>query len=177
MQFNLVPHPSTEPDPPFKVWVNVDHAGSLGAVATTNLWFGIGAPAARFVIPQVEGAGRADELWRTTCIEAFLKPVSSPAYREWNFAPSGQWAAYDFTGYRENMSEAEVAAEPYVRMEDNLTWWAVGATITMPADIRWELGLSAVLEEQSGAKTYWALAHRSEKPDFHAPGCFAARLA
>ena len=57
MQFNLVPHPATPPsDPPFKVWANVDHAGALGAVATTNIWFGIGAPAERFVIPE---AGRA----------------------------------------------------------------------------------------------------------------------
>jgi hypothetical protein len=61
-------------------------------------------------------------------------------------------------------------------MEDNFTWWTVGATIAVEADAQWELGLSAVLEEKDGTKTYWALAHPSEKPDFHAPGCFVARL-
>ena len=93
MQFNLAPHPSTPPaDPPFKVWVNVEHAASLAAVATTNLWFGVGAPADRFVIPPVAEPERTDELWKTTCFEAFLRPLGQRSYREWNFAPSGQWA-------------------------------------------------------------------------------------
>jgi hypothetical protein len=176
MQFNLVPHPSTPPaDPPFKVWANVDHAASFGAVATTNIWFGIGAPAERFVIPANAEPSRADELWRTTCMEAFLRPAGEQAYREWNFAPSGDWAAYDFGEYRDAMTPADVAS-PYVRMEDNLTWWTLGATIAVEARA-WELGLSAVLEEKDGTKSYWALAHPSQKPDFHAPGCFTARLA
>src|SRR4051794_779597 len=70
MQFSLVRHPATPlSGPDFKVWVNVDHAGSLGVVASTNIWFGIGAPASRFVMPEAEEPGRADELWRTTCLE------------------------------------------------------------------------------------------------------------
>jgi hypothetical protein len=178
MQLNLAPHPSTPPSAPeLKLWASVDHAGSIGATATTNIWFGIGAPASRFVIPQTEEPVRADELWRTTCFEAFLRQPGSEAYREWNFAPSGNWAAYDFSGYREGMANAEIASPPYIRMEDNLTWWAVGATIGMDAEAEWELGLSAVLEEKDGTKSYWALTHPSEKPDFHAPGCFVARLA
>ena len=41
-----------------------------------------------------------------------------------------------------------------------------------------QLGLSAVLEEKDGTKSYWALAHpRGDKPDFHAPDCFAAQPA
>ena len=176
MQLNLVPHPDALPsDPDLKVWVNVDHVGSLGATATTNLWFGVSAPAERFVLPDGE-PGRADELWRTTCFEAFLRPSGDEAYREWNFAPSGQWAAYDFSAYRDDGAEADVTA-PYVRMEDNFTWWALGATIAVDADIEWQLGLSAVLEEKNGTKSYWALAHPArDKPDFHDPVCFAARL-
>ncbi len=41
----------------------------------------------------------------------------------------------------------------------------------------WQLGLSAVLEEKDGTKSYWALAHPDGKPDFHEPGCFTAKLA
>jgi len=177
MQLNLVPHPSTPPaDPPFKVWVNVEHAGALGVVASTNIWFGIDAPANRFVMPQAEEPGRADELWETTCFEAFLRSPESEEYREWNFAPSGEWAAFDFTGYREGRTEPEVPA-PYVRVEDNLIWWALGATIAVDAEIHWALGLSAVLEEQDGTKSYWALGHpNGDKPDFHDPACFAAHL-
>jgi hypothetical protein len=178
MQFDLKPHPATPPgEPPFKVWASVDHAASFGSVATTNIWFGVSAPADRFVTPEVAEPGRADGLWRTTCFEAFVRAEGEEAYREWNFAPSGDWAAYDFVGYRDGMAEAAVA-EPYVRMEDNFTWWSLGATIAVPAERDWRLGLSAVIEEAGGVKSYWALAHPpGGKPDFHHPDCFAARLA
>ena len=177
MQFNLLPHPATSStDLPFKVWVNVEHAASLTAVATTNLWFGVSAPAERFVIPAPAEPERTDGLWKTTCFEAFLRPLGERSYREWNFAPSGQWASYQFSDYREDMAEAEVSQPPYIRIEDNFTWWALGASIAVPADSNWELGLSAVLEEKDGTKSYWALAHPAEKPDFHAPDCFAAKL-
>jgi hypothetical protein len=178
MQLNLVPHSTTPPSgPEFKVWVNVDHAGSLGATASTNIWFGIGAPASRFAIPEdIEEPGRAEDLWETTCFEAFLRGDGEQGYREWNFAPSGEWAAYDFTSYRDGRTDAEVTA-PYVRFEDNMTWWALGATIAVFAEQTWALGLSAILEEKDGTKSYWAIAHpEGEKPDFHDPACFAARL-
>ena len=176
MQLDLVPHPATPPaDPSFKVWATVDHIASFGAMATTNIWFGVGAPATRFVLPD-PAEGRADELWKTTCFEALLRD-DPEAYREWNFGPSGQWAAYDFTAYRDGMAHAEVGAPPYIRMEDNLTWWALGATIAVEAGRNWQLGLSAVFEEKDGPKSYWALVHPEEKPDFHHADCFAARLA
>ena len=178
MQLNLVPHPATPPSGPiFKFWANVDHAGAFGAVATTNIWFGIGAPASGFVIPElIDEPARADNLWETTCFEAFLRIPGAAAYREWNFAPSGEWAAYDFAGSRDGRTNAEVAA-PYIRVEDNLTWWALGATIAVDADAVWALGLSAVIEQKDGTKSYWALAHPAgDKPDFHDPACFAAHL-
>jgi hypothetical protein len=63
-------------------------------------------------------------------------------------------------------------------MEDNLIWWTLGATVAVPADKTWQLGLSAVLEEADGTKSYWALAHPpGDKPDFHHADCFAAQLA
>jgi hypothetical protein len=37
-------------------------------------------------------------------------------------------------------------------------------------------GLSAVIEEKDGTKSYWAIAHPAEKPDFHDPACFALPL-
>ena len=173
MQFDLVPHPATAPA--FKLWATVDHIASLGAVATTNIWFGVGAPIDRFVIPKLSEPWRADELWRTTCFEAFLRS-NEDAYREWNFSPSGNWAAYDFSSYREDRTRAEVGAPPYIRMEDNFTWWTVGATIAVDAGQPWQLGLSAILEEKDGTKSFWALAHPPGDPDFHHPDCFAAQL-
>ena len=176
MQLTLVPHPSAPPSEPLKVWATVEHAGALGIIASTNIWFGVGAPAGQFVIPEPGHSARADKLWLTTCFEAFLRIPGAEGYREWNFAPSGQWAAYDFTGYREGKSDADVS-EPYIRVEDNFTWWALGATIAADADATWALCLSAILEEKDGTKSYWALAHAAgDKPDFHAADCFVAKL-
>jgi hypothetical protein len=80
--------------------------------------------------------------------------------------------------YREGMEKADVENGPYVRMEDNFTWWALGATIAVDAEQVWHLGLSAIIEEKEGAKSYWALAHPTgEKPDFHQADCFVGRLA
>lgn len=179
MQLTLVHHPTTPPaGRPFKLWASVDHISSLTSVATTNIWFGIGAPADRFVIPRLSEPWRADGLWQTTCFEAFVGVEGEEGYREWNFAPTGNWAAYDFSGYREGGDRADVGRPPYIRMEDNFTWWTVGATIATDATRMLRLGLSAVLEERNGTKSYWALKHPNpEKPDFHTGDCFTAKLA
>src|SRR5690348_1478942 len=82
MQYNLVPHPSTPPGiPDLKVWAMVEHAAALAAVATTNIWYGVGAPAERFLIAEPVEPKRADELWKTTCFEAFLRPLGEQSYR------------------------------------------------------------------------------------------------
>lgn len=177
MQLSLTPHPTTPPaGPEFKVWASVDHAASFGTMATTNIWFGIGAPASRFVIPESEEPQRKEDLWKTTCFEAFLRADGETGYSEWNFSPSGDWAAYSFTGRREGMANGEVASPPYIRMEDNLTWWTLGATIAIDAGQRWQFSLSAVIEEKDGTKSYWALHHPADQPDFHHPDCFVAKL-
>jgi hypothetical protein len=36
---------------------------------------------------------------------------------------------------------------------------------------------SAVIEEQGGVKSFWALAQPAAKPDFHDASCFTAELA
>lgn len=178
MKLDLVPHPDAPPSIwTLRVWASAELSAAFGTTATLNIWFGVGAPIDRFVIPDPSDPIRIDELWKTTCFEAFLRRSDGTAYREWNFAPSSQWAAYDFTDYREGMSAADIAAEPYIRLEDNFTWWALGATIAVDAAAKWDLGLSAVIEESGGIKSYWAIAHPDGgKPDFHHPDCFAARL-
>ena len=39
-----------------------------------------------------------------------------------------------------------------------------------------DIRLTAVIEEEDGTKSYWALAHPDGPPDFHDPSCFLARL-
>ena len=43
----------------------------------------------------------------------------------------------------------------------------------LPRNALWRLGLSALIEDTSGRKSYWALAHPPGKPDFHHADCFA----
>ena len=177
MQLNLAPHPDTPPaDPAFKVWADIQHASLLGTTASTHIWFCVGAPMSRFLIPEPVEPERADDLWQATCFEVFLKRGGEDAYREWNFAPSGAWASYDFDRYREGRADTAVDQPPYIRLQDNLTWWQVGATFAVEARRDWALGLSAILVEQDGTRSYWALTHGNGDPDFHDPGCFAARL-
>jgi hypothetical protein len=178
MQLNLAPHPNALPsDPELKLWADIAHAHILAASASAKVWFCVGAPIRQFAVAGPAEPGRADELWRTTCFEIFLRRPGEEPYREWNFAPSGQWAAYDFAAYREGRAGTDVRFAPEIVLQDNLTWWQVGVTVPLDRG-PWQLGLSAVIEEQGGTQSYWALAHPpGGKPDFHAPDCFAARLA
>ena len=126
------------------------------------------------VLPEYRLTGRADELWKRTCFEAFVG-LAGTAYLEFNFSPSGQWAAYRFDDHRDGMRDEP--AEVDVWLEGGETWVAVEAAVRCAAltdDA--PLGLSAVIEERA-EKSYWALAHPDGAPDFHDRACFTARLA
>ena len=169
----LVPHPDHPP-----AQVTAVEARVIGHDANwlRLRWRIEGAGA--LVIPPFSGRGRADELWRTTCFEAFLKPAGGEAYVELNLSPSERWNAYGFTSYRTGMSERPMPREPECTMRQGSTFAIFDAAIpvsALPAE-QCALGLCAVIEEQGGTVSYWALAHADGPPDFHAPACFAATL-
>ena len=120
---------------------------------------------------------RADGLWRHTCFEAFIATPGSEAYCELNFSPSGEWAAYAFTGYRAGMTVLELPAAPeahWVRSAGSLELAVVLEPPTFfPDRGPLRLAASAVLEDQSGTIAYWALRHPAGPPDFHHPESFA----
>ena len=127
-------------------------------------------------LPPVAAPARADELWRHTCLEAFVRTPAGVGYLEFNFAPSTQWAAYRFSGYREGMQPAMDLRAPHFDVRSNAATFEMEALLALPDDAPWRLGLSAVIEETNGAKSYWALAHPPGKPDFHHADCFALEL-
>lgn len=135
--------------------------------------------AGALAVPPYSGRGRQDELWRTTCFELFLKPDGGQEYVEINLSPSGRWAAYQFSGYRDGMSDRAASQEPEVGLRQGSTFAIFDAAI--PRDVLPQLpaamATTAILEEEGGVKSYWALAHPEARPDFHDPACFAATLA
>ena len=134
---------------------------------------------AALVLPPFAGAARADGLWRLTCFELFVRRPGESAYIELNLSPSERWAAYDFTGRREGMAERPMTRAPIItprRGGDVLLLDAALRLADLPR-LPWQFGLTAVLEEEGGVKSFWALEHVGAAPDFHDPACFAARLA
>jgi hypothetical protein len=134
-------------------------------------------------IPPVVPAARGDELWRHTCFEAFVRASSGPEYYEFNFAPSTQWAAYRFRSYRSGMSVAADIGAPSIKVQSKPDCLSLQASV--PLDRLsgltrtglWRLGLSAMIEDRSGQKSYWALAHPQGEPDFHHLDGFAHEIS
>lgn len=134
------------------------------------------------VMPAFSGRGKQDELWRTTCFELFAAGAGS-AYREFNFAPSGRWAVYDFEAPRTAMRDHNPTTMPEIAAQSGDRLLAV--TVTLSArDLTggedapfYRGGLCAVIEETGGVLSYWALAHGGDRPDFHDPACMTAPLA
>ena len=120
------------------------------------------------------GALRADDLWQHTCGELFVAFGAENAYREFNFAPSGQWAAYDFVSYRQRCERLPAIVAPCIALHPKRG----EMTVTLPMDalpaarkMPRHVSLTAVLEDTDGKLSYWALAHPEHSaislPDFH----------
>ncbi len=127
------------------------------------------------LIPAAMTPERADELWRHTCFEAFIRTADTEYY-ELNFAPTTAWAAYRFTGYRRGKSVAAIPIPAIVAHSDP-DRYSLQASLNLnslyrPEQQLWHLGLSAVIEDKTGGLSYWALAHTANKPDFHRPESF-----
>jgi hypothetical protein len=129
-------------------------------------------------MPPIVAAARADELWRHTCFEAFVRPSAGPEYYEFNFSPSTQWAVYLFSGYRSGMRVATEIAAPRIEVRSSAETYTLQAALEFDGlSPPLHLGLSAVLEETNGRKSYWALAHPPGKADFHHADCFTLEFS
>lgn len=162
--FELKPHPAFHPGKVRSVtvrWSKLDDGRLM-------LRFRVDG-CSDLVVPPFKGHGQADELWKTTCFELFLYDGEG-RYREFNFSPSGQWALYAFSGYRNRAGEAVLRDSPQIKHEAGSSVFVltvfVDAAILRGAE---RAALAAVIEEAGGRPSYWALAHNGLKPDFHDP--------
>lgn len=174
LRFALQPHPHTPPDAVTRVECSL----RLRAPHWLTLRWRIEG-AGGLIVPPLAGKGRADGLWQTTCFELFVREENADTYCECNLSPSERWAAYDFSGYRADMADRPMPRDPVCTLRRGQAMAIFDAAIPLPGLPRlpWRFGLSAVIEETGGRKSYWALAHPVGKPDFHDPACFAAILA
>jgi hypothetical protein len=166
----LICHPATPTDLVRKLEVHVSH----GAPGLLDLRYVLEAQMDRLRIPPPRAAARRDELWKHTCFEAFVAEGAASAYRELNFAPSGEWAFYSFTGYREAMGVTDVAVAPKIAVDRGAQQLTLSAGAQTGLTAPGRLALAAVIEDENGRLSYWALRHPPGKPDFHHPESFVA---
>ncbi len=168
-------HPSTRSDAVRAIQVLVRRSAS----AELQMTYCLDGDMSRIRLPS-PGAPRL-ELWRHTCFEAFIAVEGQPVYHEFNFAPSGEWAVYAFSGYRNGRPLSNETIRPHIAMRstegrlemDALVRLDLLSALHARAPLR--LGLSAVIETGDGF-SYWALRHPTGKPDFHDANGFALRL-
>lgn len=177
MRVHLRQHPDTPDDAVSGIEVEADRPGPQ----SLRLRFVVGGDIDRILWPAKARQARADELWKHTCFEAFVRTGHGDGYLEFNLSPSGQWAAYAFDGYRAGMGAVDgVELRDLFRDPDDGRY-EFEATLDLdrlglPKDRPWRVALSAVIEEASGGKSYWALAHPPGKPDFHHSDAFVLDL-
>jgi hypothetical protein len=176
----LLPHPDSDPAVHDLVKdLSVDVTRLNGKLV---LLYRLTADPERLRLPDPRPAARTDGLWRHTCFEAFVGQKGGSEYWEYNFSPSGAWAAYHFTAYREGMAPLMKGAPPMLRLHAGKEDLQLEVTVDLswlarsPADTGLRLGLSAVIEDRAQALSYWALEHPSGKPDFHHADGFAIDL-
>jgi hypothetical protein len=137
---------------------------------------------ARLRVPPPRAPRIAERLWEHTCCEVFVACAGLPAYHEFNFAPSGEWAAYAFARYRDGALLANAELDPRIAVRIRGDGLSLDASISLErlsptlAGARLALALSAVVEDDTGALSYWALKHPPGGPDFHHPDAFALVL-
>lgn len=172
MAYALTLHPDSVCDAVDSIHVDVVRtpAGVLG------LRYVVAGRIGDLALPAPAPSKRGDRLWERTCFEAFLGDEAGEGYTELNVSSSTEWAGYRFSGYRAGMQPAMVPP-PRVEVEAGSDRLEVRAALYLKFGGRRRLGLAAVIEEEGGRKSYWALRHPEGAPDFHHPDCFAIELA
>jgi hypothetical protein len=171
----LVPHPDSLP-------------AAIGSVTCLVSWRGaglwcfdyiIGEPQTALRMPAPVEPARSYGLWERTCFELFLRQPDDERYYEFNFSPSGEWAAFGFDSYRSGMTEVAVA-QPLITSTDRRQFeLAMGRHLTdLGMDQELASSFAAMKESASSepARNY-ALSASLEDPGFGASGSWVAGIS
>ena len=174
----LTPHPETPADAVHGIRARLQRYTD----GTLAVMYMIDGALDRLRIPRARQARVAERLWQHTCCEIFVRRGTAPAYHEFNFSPSGEWAAYSFDAYRDGARLQEDALDPQVTVRRTSVTLELDALVRltrlspMHAGDALSLSLTAVIEDRDGVLSYWALAHPPGKPDFHHRDAFVLEL-
>lgn len=175
MRLSLQSHPQSPASAVDELWVTYSWVRS----GRLRIRFYVKGAIASLSIPQKTEPLRADGLWENTCFELFIREQSASSYCEFNFSPSGCWAAYQFSAYREDMADLELAEPPHIVCETSDTHVDMKVTLDL-SDVAqlssYDVAFSAVVADKQGGKSYWALSHPQAKPDFHHEQSFTHQL-
>ena len=141
-----------------------------------DLSFSIQGEMRKLRIPEPRAPRIAERLWQHTCCEMFVSRQGEAGYHEFNFSPSGEWAAYAFTGYRAGAMLRDGTLDPRISVSQSATRLVLDCRVRAAASGNLRLALSAVIEELDGRLSYWALRHAPGKPDFHHRDAFALEI-
>jgi hypothetical protein len=174
----LLSHPDTPGEAVWRIAVEV----KLVAGTSLGCTYSLHGDLARVCVPGARTGRRADGLWQHTCFEVFVAADADPGYLEFNFSPGLDWAAYRFAAYRAGMTPANLAQAPGLSVHRTPDRLDLSATVHLAglgarfAASRLRVALAAVVEEDGGRLSYWALQHAPGNPDFHHPDGFALEL-
>src|SRR3972149_870100 len=130
----------------------------------------------RLRLPESRPPRMADRLWRHTCFELFITRTGLPGYHEFNFSPSGEWAAYEFAGYRDGAAFAHEELDPRIAVRRSAEALELDAVIGLDrlspvhSGARLSLAVSAVVEDRDAVLSHWALGDPPREPGFPHPG-------
>lgn len=133
--------------------------------------------------PATDTPERRDGLWEHTCFELFLAAEGAQPYWEVNLAPNGDWNLYRLEDYRQGLQPVpDREAMPFT-VNKGAEGLHLTITLALPEELGQackarplRLGMSAVIEQQGGVVSYWALAHGGAEADFHRREDFRLRL-
>lgn len=179
----LLRHPAT----PAPVISSIEGHAAREPGGVLALAYRVRGDMVRLLVPPPRHPEQADGLWEHTCFEAFVAVAGETAYHEFNLSPSGQWAAYAFSDYRQR-AEALLAPLTPPRISSRLSSGRLELEASIAPDclpaaadrLPLRVGLAAVVEAADtvdGCHSYWALHHPAALPDFHHRDGFVLQLA
>lgn len=123
---------------------------------------------------QLTQLNRADELWKTTCFEAFWGVQGEPGYYELNISPNKPlWNLYRFGSYRQPQPPVPSFDLEIAGLKSTAT--SLECRLTGKVDPRPKEARLCMVVRTAGETFYFSTHHGTDKADFHARPSFTLK--